>query len=277
MTEAKKVYLVMGWRGSGKDTLCKQFQGTSEIGWNWRILKSPDQPDLVPETVTRLAFADSLKTEVQEQFEFPDSFSIDEHKEDKMFPIIETTWKEKFSDGLPMLRQVLLTTFSALVSEYFPRITRESLMSLTVREILIAHAHHRRNVDPEYFIRKVFQTMIDEPDTSFMITDLRFNNELSSAYSYLFQRDIVTIRVFRSCAEVPPPDTPSEHEMDEVRPDYVLIPTENFETELVVATRYFPYLKDYVADTGESSLRKDKEPDVDYDVSTIFDLDGIDA
>ena len=301
----KKVYLVSGWKSSGKDTLCQQFQEVSDIPWNWKVLRKPGVPNLIPGYVSRLAFGDLLKQEVKQRFGFDEEFNLDTYKDHSMLELIKIIWINglidigltltapviqlgdakldkqrhiaKIFNGMPLFSQFMVPSFRELVQEYFPDakpLKLEDLNKLTVTDILMEHAQMRRLQDPDYFAKHVYQEILKRTKENFMITDLRFSNELSTAYGYLYQWKIITVRVFRKTVPVPSKEEVTEHDLDTVEPDYLLIPLENWQEELDAASKRFSYCHKYKLEQEEGS--SGNQPFTDFldsfeDGKSLFD------
>jgi hypothetical protein len=91
-----------------------------------------------------------------------------------------------------------------------------------VRHLYIQYANERRSEDINYFCRKVYIKMLDDSDNDiFIITDFRFYNELY----YMCARfsKCYTIRIFRKEVEIPDINIESEHQLDDLLTDYLLI------------------------------------------------------
>jgi hypothetical protein len=88
------------------------------------------------------------------------------------------------------------------------------------------------------------------PDTRVMVTDWRFQNELRYAGT---QGPVVSVRVFRKEVPIPPPNEESEHSLDAVVTDYLLVPgydlsgrPVNHEEQFQAACALFPQYRDYI-------------------------------
>ena len=78
------IYLVCGYRGTGKDTLYKQMIGLMDF--NWSIYRSPTYRSSTTSAIfeksplKRIAFADALKQEVVKTLNLPSNYDVDDNK-----------------------------------------------------------------------------------------------------------------------------------------------------------------------------------------------------
>lgn len=79
-----KIYLICGYRGTGKDTLCGQLLGIKEIEFNWTIYRPRNAKILFPSfsqgQVRRVAFADELRGQVMKKLQLPSTFDPQANK-----------------------------------------------------------------------------------------------------------------------------------------------------------------------------------------------------
>lgn len=185
------LFLVCGYRRTGKDTLVKMFD--SVIPFNWIVYGTGDKNfQMVP--VEQISLAQNLRDEVNEKYDIKyDSNDYDEFKE-------------------------------TLVHE-----------NKTYRDLLIEHAAYRRSQNIDYWVSKVSI----ESDQNFMISDWRYVNEML----YLSPHNPITIRLFRSEVPIPSYDIISEHQLDNIVTDFLLVTSES---EFDKACELFPQYKSYV-------------------------------
>lgn len=110
----------------------------------------------------------------------------------------------------------------------------------TYRDFLIEHAAVRRNENIDYWVSIAFDWKSLTND-NICITDWRYPNELE----YLKQFDnltVRTIRLYRSEVPIPPPEVISEHQLDDLLTDYLLVTSED---EFEKACSVFPQYKSY--------------------------------
>lgn len=268
----RNVYLLSGWKTSGKDTFFRDFQ-RGDL-WKWKIFRRSDLPVLKTIPVTRMAFADLLKQEVKTRIGISDLVDLDRIKEDPIFDFIKDIWMNKadliFSTeggpsisgilaDVPLLGQFILSLLKDSLSEYYSQheMTLDFLRSVTVRDILKSHASMRRSKDSNYYAQHVLNDILSKPDEDFMITDLRFSNELSAAYGYLYERDIFTVRIFRKAVSVPPSHDLSEHDLDSLEPDYLAVPIKNWEEEYKAISKRFGFYRRYITRDDDEDNNND--------------------
>lgn len=102
----------------------------------------------------------------------------------------------------------------------------------TYRDLLIRHAEYRREQDVNYWVKnatdwKKIQTK------NIMITDWRYLNELNWVNKY----NPETIRLFRSDVPIPEHDVSSEHQLDSLVTDFLLVPNKE---DFSKACKIFP-------------------------------------
>jgi len=194
------VYLVTGYRKTGKDTLYQVLTGQIAAPSRMAIYSLPVKIPRWPGScfqLERIAFADHLKTIIGNIRGIEESTLLNQDKD-----------------------QVLST-------------------GKTFREECIQFARVRRSLDPDYFVRIGFQDRNRSND--YMVTDWRFPNE----NEYLIKNGwkVVTLRVYRSEVPIPPDEDETEHSLDSVQTDFLIIPeSDSFETVISV----FPQYRDYI-------------------------------
>lgn len=77
--QTDQIYLVCGYKRTGKDTLVKMFNTRSEF--KWLIYSNSLSNNLVIRNVTRVAFADKLREEVNKSLNIIEEFDYDTFKE----------------------------------------------------------------------------------------------------------------------------------------------------------------------------------------------------
>jgi len=105
---------------------------------------------------------------------------------------------------------------------------------VSARDMWIIHGKDRRDEDIDYWCKKA---TID-PDCVNIVTDWRFFNELK----YWINLCPITARIFRSEVPEPPLEKESEHQLDDVRTDILIVTSHK---EFRLATKRFGYGEDY--------------------------------
>ena len=136
-----KVIALSGWKGSGKDFGAEYLRDTH--GYH------------------RLALADILKDQVSTLFNVPRSILDDR------------VGKEQ---GIATLPVRPADTFTRVVQE----LLKAELVtgSWTPRAICILIGSVFRSVDPDYWVNMIINTIKDAPQYNYVITDIRYRNEL---------------------------------------------------------------------------------------------------
>ena len=183
------VFLLSGYRGTGKDSL---YTAASEGRLQWRILESlrgdelwhvycndgadPEATldDMLYGSPVRQAFADALKADVHQRLGLVEHIDTIIGKDD---PITE--------DGK------------------------------TLRDFYIERAAEVRSTDPSYYAQRVRRRI--NPLATTVITDFRYREELEE---FPFA---TTVRLYRSAVPVPPVNVPSEHQLDGIMHDILLV------------------------------------------------------
>lgn len=188
-----KLYLVCGYRGTGKDTLYLALNGQSDVSWCVFANKNkcsdllglslttrfPGVP-LLDKKLFRIAFADALKIEAAAIYGIP------EVVEDKN------------------MKQFIHYATGEMVS------ARDIYIEYGVKD------------DIYYWCKKALDDLID---ADYMVTDWRLYKELD--YSKRVTENIVTIRVYRSDVVEPAKHIVTEHELDDYMTDLLLLPLED--------------------------------------------------
>jgi len=203
------VILVCGYSRTGKDVFFSILSNTifeSPI-FKWRCYQHYTDNKKFPfnNIYVRKSFADELKKEVCSIYNIP--LFID-NKELKQFIH-------------PHTKQVV-----------------------SARDCYIEHALIRRTQDPLYWCKKIFNTSLIDQNITYVITDWRYENELSYIKTHF--KNITTIRLFRSNVPIPHQDIISEHNIDKYTTDFLLL-TENIHIDEFKKSLYiFPQYYDYI-------------------------------
>lgn len=113
----------------------------------------------------------------------------------------------------------------------------------TLRDHYIEHAAEMRKINPDHWVEKlILKNSKDVVDNKVLIiTDFRYPNELERMKNEFSK--VVTIRVFNSKLTVPDASIISEHQLDDISTDFLLVRTpEDFDKAVVI----FPQYKNYV-------------------------------
>jgi thymidylate synthase (FAD) len=100
----------------------------------------------------------------------------------------------------------------------------KNVNGLTVRDILIQHGTDMRNKDEDYWVNIVLDEIGKNPNRDIIITDCRFGNEITK-FKSLLDRDVITVRLYRSSVPVPDLSINSEHELDNFKADHLICDT----------------------------------------------------
>ena len=111
----------------------------------------------------------------------------------------------------------------------------------TYRDLLIEHAKYRRDQNIDYWVSSAYNWKMNE---NLMVTDWRYINELT--YLKKLNKNITTIRVFRSKVPIPQQNIESEHQLDNILTDFLLVPEKNEEEEFIKASNIFPQYKHFI-------------------------------
>lgn len=212
------LYMVCGYKGSGKDYLYKQLN--KQISYNW-LAYTADKQGLPLYECERLSFADQVKREIWLML-----FGVDNPKAAK---------------DMEMYKDQNISTFLAvynLFNKYQDYIEKYK----TLRDLIIEHAMNRRKEDPIYWARYAIQFI--KPDKNYIITDWRFRNEIELIQQTLAaQFNIITVRVYRSAVDRPI-GIVSENDLDNYLANYLLVTSEHdFNKALQIFPQYHTYNK----------------------------------
>lgn len=212
-----KVVAVSGWAGSGKDTLANTL--IKDYGFK------------------RVGFADPLKDTVAEQFGF-DRASLDDQNQ-KNLPLKElpVSLRDGFTKNLGafMVREFRtaagktcktgqMTTIDGVEDFYGVGDNGEiEKLYWTRRALCILEGSTKRTVDPDYWVKKAISTAKKSGQEMVVISDLRYQNELSSVKMSLGADDtLVTVRVNRFDEHPTKSTDPSERDLDAAKFDILL-------------------------------------------------------
>ena len=201
------IQMVCGYKRTGKDCLLRMFN--NELPFQWLVYGKNKQFQI--HKSNRVSFADNLKKEVNYIYKIQPTGDPDEFKE-----------KVVYGDK-------------------------------TYRDLLILHAEYRRNQDINYWVKNATNwntinfgnttnlnntKILDNTNTNIMITDWRYINE----FEWLKKYNPITIRVFRSKVPIPPNNVISEHQLDNVLTDFLLVPNQE---DYINACKIFPQYNNF--------------------------------
>jgi hypothetical protein len=226
------VFLTCGYTRTGKDTLFKSVAerccccgsppdaavdsceccGSPPETNVWKIYSATTDSKpptwLIDDSVAcrRVAFADALKHVAIKDFKLPGTFIDYEHVKDTM--ILPGT-------------------------------------STTLRQHYINVGASKRALNPDYWCEAALGHLLyreNSADELLFVTDFRFTNELE--YTKKHAGSVQTARLFRSDVPVPPAGVESEHQLDGLLTDFLLVPSkEDFDA----AVKLFPQYKEFTA------------------------------
>lgn len=205
------IRLVCGYRRTGKDTLYRIFNGLSGMPSNMSGGTNSN------EYKWRIFKNPAVKTPF----------------------VVENVVRVSFADALK--KEVV--TLLKLPSSFDTELYKDQPLGdgLTFRDHCIAVAADRRDEDPDYWVKTAFKGPVASQPT--MVTDWRYPNE----YTWLKKQnlDVVTIRLFRK--EVPVPDDTiiSEHSLDDIATDFLLVPPNQSEIHLEALFKIMPQYRSY--------------------------------
>lgn len=200
--------LVCGYRRTGKDYLYNLLSKQHTAQSCLRVYKNPL---LHSYNITnysrfvRISFADLLKREAVNIYGLPTDIP-DNEKDDKCY--------EHYKTG----------------------------EMVSARDVYMEWGQIRRDEDPDYWCKLALQSINDDRNTNYVVTDWRFSNELDYARS-LFP-SLITLRIYRSVVEEPSSDIISEHDLDNHKTD--LLVTLDSDEEFINATKRFPQYSNYI-------------------------------
>ena len=187
----KKIILLSGWKGSGKDTVANLL--VSNYGFK------------------RIAFADSLKDMVSELYNIPRSHF--DHRELKDKPIL--SYPVKYSDKSS--QKVIKIFYNELRDEngHPPTFFNRKLF-WTPRTLCIFEGSTKRAVDPNFWVKNAINSI--NLDNDYVFSDTRFKSEIGVISDTVKTHKVITIRINRD-RSIDSNDS-SERELDSHKFDY---------------------------------------------------------
>lgn len=205
------IFLICGYKRTGKDSLYQLLSGLSPNKWTGHAV-----------------------------YRHPDS----------------QPWVQSYTKNMKYTRKAFADELKSEVSEiyYIPRgipdeekeykqfIHYQTGDMVSARDIYIEWGTIRRAENPDYWCSKVLSTMKEDEVTT--ITDWRFYNELKIMQNSQWKTK--TIRVFRRDVIIPNISLQSEHELDNYKTDYLIIPQEQFKAAVKQFPQYSIYIQDAI-------------------------------
>lgn len=241
------IYMLCGYKKSGKDTLCNIMNNSSEK-FMWEVYANPriKEPFKISKVIHK-SFSHQLKKEVFKKL-------TKEGLYDEMLSF----------DDIESIKDEVIPSFESFNNNLQIVFSKE----LTFRDFLIEFAKQERNKDPDVWCKKAFPDGLDlvksnEEDKFFgfdnkidnvkdiMITDWRYPNEFEYIKNLVGETNykIITIRIFSSATLNNIYNSEEEEDiecmLDLVEPDYFFIRKINKDQEFESAKNIFPYLKNY--------------------------------
>lgn len=221
----RNILMLCGYKGSGKDRLFEIMKSGKILSCEYVFIE-PKYSQLVynSDSIYRIGFADLLKQEVLELYPIPEGYNSDKLKD---VPIPNLNIELELENKMKEMNEMKLEP------------------PFSFRDFCLYQAKVRRDQDPEYWVKLAYNKISNmESDKLCVITDFRYPNE----YEYLKSQEnvnIITIRVFRECVNIPPIELKSEHALDDFVTDFVFIPKINYEQEERKVKELFPQYRKY--------------------------------
>lgn len=208
-----KIIMVSGWKRSGKDTAAQYL--VEKYGFK------------------RVAFADLLKDMVSKEYEVPRS-----HMDDPLFkeePILSLPAdpQDDFSRKIcEMMIGELRDThgkrphgFCYQEGKFYGLVNWDDKSSVSekkeiktrvywcARALCILKGSGNRAVLPSYWVKNAVKRMLEDKDSSYVISDVRYKSEIEQIIQFAGRENVVSIRVerFDTCEST----DPSERDLDD--------------------------------------------------------------
>ncbi len=213
MAQTRRILMLTGWRGTGKDTYAAQLAG-SGTDYRWLCYCKDDIAYEITKSDTWKFFACAaeLKREVIAHYQLA-----------LQFPEIKT------EAGLLLYLESRKNDSDLLLVNG---------QRISYRKLLIDHGAMRRAQSISYWIEKI--NCCESNDI--IVTDWRFPNELYWIDGHMTQCQVRTVRLYRSAVPIPPWEEPSEHSLDSMYTDVLLVPSE---ADYEQCCRLLPHYREY--------------------------------
>lgn len=114
----------------------------------------------------------------------------------------------------------------------------------TVRDVMIRIGNEGRKRDPEVWAKKMISEMRRRGwERRFVCSDWRFKNELIAMRREV--ANVITFRVFRHSVPIPPSDVTSEHDLNDVDVDFVVLGDDGASSEKAISDVFDGFRKTY--------------------------------
>lgn len=202
VSENKKIILIAGNKGSGKNTFSNVLRGLlPDCGF--KIYSSRETSDTTHKFIKSSAlyletsFAGVLK--------------------DKVASILNVSLQELDSLKDTPLSVELLDN----LEKTYKWFGEKPSSTPTARDVLIDEALRVRTMDPTFYVRTVYENLLQNfPEGKcVLVTDWRYKNELEFLKQFEDSLDIVTVKIESKAA--PPVFVPSERDLDDLSFDFI--------------------------------------------------------
>ena len=197
MADGRKIILIGGYSGVGKNTFASSLQGRSDT--QWMVLSKEPEIYALPQAVPyfETSFATSLKRTVAERLGIP----LDQIEDLKDVPL---------DQGQQDRQRPHWHGVAARVP--------------TLRDVLIDEAAYWRSVNPTHYAAATHSIIAKEapPGATVLITDWRYPNEHTFYCNAYGPENVFTVRVIRGKYRRSTSD--SEHALDAFVPDFLAVP-----------------------------------------------------
>jgi hypothetical protein len=197
----RRLVLISGYSGAGKNTLAKSLQGQNAIHWRFLTSYSDNGRTFIPGPIWETSFAKCLKTTVSERLGIP-------------------------LDDVELLKDVPLSAEQRKIQASLWNIAHNAAIPMpTLRDVLKDEAAFKRGQHEDFYAEAAHDDIlaIGKFAASAMITDWRYPNEYRY-FKRVYGEHVLSIRVIRNPYIAS--SSPSEHALDDFSPDIVAIPAE---------------------------------------------------
>lgn len=111
----------------------------------------------------------------------------------------------------------------------------------TVRDVLIDRARYWLKQDPCHYARIAMERECFSDKKDYIITDWRYLAEHQYISEKKGANNVITIRIIRAEVPVPPLTDDSEHQLDDFKPDFIVIPKGDKASRALVPKEYLRY------------------------------------
>jgi len=158
---------------------------------------------------------------------------------DKRF-VMKKVKRIGFADKLRVELDTILGTDESIDYDTYKEIIIKD--GKTYRDCLRDHAKIKRDQDINYWVRRATEWDKVYSDDRIAVTDWRYINELEYISNFK-NLEITTIRLYRSEISIPSNDITSEHQLDNILTDFLLVTSSE---EFKKACELFPQYKEFI-------------------------------